>query len=494
MSRLDARVQVELMGKACLTSTSQNYNKKVIVKELSLSGALVQGLPDCSEYVKIMPELLNGKRIELEGEIVRVDKDVAGLEFCCSDIGVLETLWENIRGVVSCQGACPYCGSKLATQAVRCGACRMPLNFDDENYFKEHFRSTFLARVKNRVDKLEIDHLEKIIKVIDRVILRDKGEPAEEEFVGTSPAMLKVFSMIRKVAPTDVNVLILGESGTGKELTANAIHERSPRKDKPFVAINSAAIPENLLEAELFGFEKGAFTGAHAARKGKFEQANGGTVFLDEIGDLPPALQAKLLRFLEDRIVERIGGKCGRKVDVRIITATNCQLKDMALNGLFRNDLYYRLDGFTINLPPLRCRGEDKVILAQYILRKISLNEKTPDKNFSPEAVGIIRTYDWPGNVRELINKVRRGQLMAAGGIIQPVDMDLPVAIVEEGLGTMKKEVATTQKKIIEKVLHDHNYVITRSAKALGISRPSLYALMKKHNISKANGGVDSFT
>jgi transcriptional regulator with PAS, ATPase and Fis domain len=466
-------------------NNSRDHNKSVVIKELSLSGALIQGLPDCSEVVRIKPELPNGKKIELKGQIVRVEKDVSVVELHQLDMATMETLWGNIREKVSFQSNCPYCGAENNNDSSQCCDCSLPFNFEDKNYLKKHFKDTFLDRIKIRTDKLDSDHLEKIIKFIDKEISRGKGQPTDEEFVGTSPAMLEVFSMIRKVAPTNVNVLILGESGTGKELTAKAIHERSPRKEKPFLAINSAAIPEGLLEAELFGFEKGAFTGAHAPRKGKFEQADGGTLFLDEIGDLPTGLQAKLLRFLEDRVVERIGAKGGKKVDVRIITATNCKLEEMIQKGVFRNDLFYRLDGFTIKLPALRNRGEDKIILAQYILKKISQSENSPHRSFSTETIETIKAYDWPGNVRELINKIRRGHLMAVESEIQPEDIDLHNVRTEVEKGTMHTEIATTQKKLVEKTLQDHNFIITRSAKALGISRPSLYALMKKYNISK---------
>jgi transcriptional regulator with GAF, ATPase, and Fis domain len=289
--------------------------------------------------------------------------------------------------------------------------------------------------------------------------------------------------MIRKVAPTDMNVLILGESGTGKELTARAIHERSERKNKPFVALNCAAIPESLLEAELFGHERGAFTGAYATRKGKFEIADGGTVFLDEIGDLSPGLQAKILRFLEDRIVERIGAKGGRKVNVRIVAATNCNLNNMVENGRFRNDLFFRLDAFTINLPPLRERGEDKVILARFFFKKIAQTENSHLKGFSEEAIEAIRKYHWPGNVRELINKVRRSIVMAAGEHIEPADMQLDENKTAADENSFQGLAAKSQKELVIKVLEENNFVIARSAKALGISRPSLYHWMRKFEI-----------
>jgi transcriptional regulator with PAS, ATPase and Fis domain len=295
--------------------------------------------------------------------------------------------------------------------------------------------------------------------------------------------MLEVFSMIRKAARTDMSILVLGESGTGKELTAKAIHERSERKDKPLVALNCAAIPEGLLEAELFGYEKGAFTGAYSSKKGKFEAADGGTIFLDEIGDLSPALQAKLLRFLEDRRIERIGGKSGKKVDVRIIAATNCNLNGMVEKGTFRTDLFFRLNSLTIKLPPLRDRGEDKVILAKYFFKKIGRAEGTSLKGFSERAITAIRGYNWPGNVRELVNKVRRGIVMAAGEVMEPADMELADSHGTLETATAKEIHPGAQVKIVSQALEKHNFVISKAAKELQISRPTLYALIKKYEL-----------
>ena len=202
-----------------------------------------------------------------------------------------------------------------------------------------------------------MEQLQKLVNFVDVDLLKVRASEEMQDFVGTSPHMLQIFSKIRKVAKTELSVLILGESGTGKELTALAIHERSTRKSKPFVTINCAAIPENLLEAELFGHEKGSFTGAYATKKGKMESADGGTVFLDEIGEMPMSLQAKLLRFLQDRIVERVGSTSGKKVNVRVIAATNCDLDLAIQEGRFRSDLYYRLDEFAIQLPPFGTGG-----------------------------------------------------------------------------------------------------------------------------------------
>jgi transcriptional regulator with PAS, ATPase and Fis domain len=289
--------------------------------------------------------------------------------------------------------------------------------------------------------------------------------------------------MIRKVAPTDIPVLITGESGTGKELTSMAIHERSGRRNKPFVPINCAAIPENLLEAELFGHEKGSFTGAYNQKKGKFEYADGGTIFLDEIGELSLNLQSKLLRFLEDKIVEKIGSNEGKKVNVRLIAATNRDLKAAIAKGTFRTDLFYRLDVFNINLPPVRDRGEDKIILARYFLNKFS-KEMNLMKTFSGEAIDAIKSYDWPGNVREIINKVRRAVVMSKESTITPHDLDLEVPTLETETVTSLKEVrySIEKQKLIEAMKHCNNN-ISKVARVLGISRPSVYSLRKKYNI-----------
>src|SRR5438477_2367494 len=231
--------------------------------------------------------------------------------------------------------------------------------------------------------------------------------------LGTSQQMQSVFSFIRKVAGTNVPVLLLGESGTGKEMAAAAIHRRSARKDGSFVAINCNAIPENLLESELFGHEKGAFTGAHIQRKGMMETASGGTLFLDEIGELPPAIQVKLLRFLQDQRFQRVGGRQEIQIDTRIVAATNADLKDVVAKGKFREDLYFRLAVVVIKLPPLRERGQDVELLAREFLQQFAVQCDKGNLAFAPDALNAIRRHTWPGNVRELQNRVKRATIMA---------------------------------------------------------------------------------
>jgi transcriptional regulator with PAS, ATPase and Fis domain len=358
----------------------------------------------------------------------------------------------------------------------------MYLNFANEQYLERHVENTFAQRIGIRLSKINLEYIQKIMQFVDSKLLNFQHHSPDKEFVGTSPGMLAVFSMIRKVAPTEMNVLILGESGTGKELTAKALHRLSLRKNGPFVAVNCAAIPENLLEAELFGYEKGAFTGALATKRGKFESADGGTLFLDEIGDLTPNLQAKLLRFLEDRIVERVGSICAKKVDVRIVAATNSDLNSAINDGRFRPDLYYRLNSFTILLPPLRERGEDKVLLARHFLRRTACPGQEP-KEFTDASLEAIRRHSWPGNVRELENKVKRGCLMAAGELVDPVSMELDErATVLRLPGTVATETRSRREIVIE-ALERNGYVIAKAARELNISRPSMYALIKKYGL-----------
>jgi two-component system NtrC family response regulator len=301
--------------------------------------------------------------------------------------------------------------------------------------------------------------------------------------LGTSAAMCQVVGAIRKVAATDVPVLLVGESGTGKELTAKAIHERSARKDGPFVVINCAAIPETLLEAELFGHERGSFTGAIQSRKGKVEFAQKGTLFLDEIGELPLAIQAKLLRFLQDRSFQRVGGRVTLDVDARIVAATNIDLKRAIERGAFREDLYYRLGVVTINMVPLRERGEDALVIARVFLKRVRAQMRKPIRGFTPQALRAIEAYAWPGNVRELSNKIRRAVALAEGRYLTPEDLDIPVdaVAVDARPPTLREARERLEADMARRTLARYNWNLSRVAEELGITRPTLYALIRKH-------------
>ena len=308
-----------------------------------------------------------------------------------------------------------------------------------------------------------------------------------EDMLGTSPQMQAVFGLIRKVAATNAPVLLLGESGTGKEMAAAAIHRRSTRKDGPFVAINCNAIPENLLESELFGHEKGAFTGAHIQRKGLLETASGGTLFLDEIGELPPAIQVKLLRFLQEQRLQRVGGRQEIQVDTRLVAATNADLKELIQKGQFREDLYFRLAVVTIRLLPLRERGEDVVFLACEFLQRYAGQNGQAKMVFAPDALRAMNRYSWPGNVRELQNRVKRGVIMTTGSRITAKDLELDdeKSLTGSSATTLRQAREQVEREMVEQALKKNSGKITTAAADLGISRPTLYELMEKLGISK---------
>lgn len=305
----------------------------------------------------------------------------------------------------------------------------------------------------------------------------------DETIVGQGPAMTRLLAHLRKVARVDAPVLVTGESGTGKELAAQAIHRYSSRGARAFVAVNCAAIPATLIQSELFGHERGAFTGASQAKQGFFEAAEGGTLFLDEIADLPLDLQSNLLRFLQEKTINRVGSTQSISIDVRIIAATNVDLDEAVRCGRFRKDLFYRLNVLSLSVPALRERNEDLEPLAQYFFRRFS-SEKNPRViGFSTRAFFAMQAHDWPGNVRELINRVRRAMVMAEGRLITAADLGLErrhPQPIQEGLGEVR---ITAERDAIVAGLHRAHRNVSRAARELGISRMTLYRLMAKHNI-----------
>jgi two-component system NtrC family response regulator len=313
--------------------------------------------------------------------------------------------------------------------------------------------------------------------------LRSRAGAVLDGIIGSSPAMLEAGRLVEKVSPTNATVLLLGETGTGKELFARAVHRLSARRDGPFVAINCAAIPENLLEAELFGYEKGAYTGAHKQTPGKFELASSGTLLLDEIGDMPVALQSKLLRFLEERTVERIGGRTAIPVDVRVICATHQDLPNLIAQQRFRQDLYYRVSEVAIRLPPLRERIGDAVPLAQHFLELAAIRHGRAVRGFSPRALKAIAAHPWPGNVRELENIVNSAVIMADGKRIDTDDLHLGAAGGE--ILDLREVRNAAEKRAIERALTQANSNLSKVAGLLGVSRPTLYDLLEKHGLKR---------
>ena len=313
--------------------------------------------------------------------------------------------------------------------------------------------------------------------------LARRAESPLQGVITADPGMLKVCRMIERVAPSDATVLLLGDSGTGKEVLARALHQLSPRAKERFVAINCAAIPENLLESELFGYEKGAFTGATRQTIGKIEHAHKGTLFLDEIGDLPMSLQAKLLRFLQERTVERLGGRNEIPVDIRVLGATNQNLDQLMKAGSFREDLYYRISEISVTIPPLRARQGDRSLLAHALLERFARDQRKPRRGFTSEAISAIEGYGWPGNVREMENVIRRAVIMADGPRITPEDLDLDVsAAPEDNLGLREARDAAEQQAVL-KAMGRSNGNIAHAADLLGITRPTLYNLLDKFGL-----------
>lgn len=342
---------------------------------------------------------------------------------------------------------------------------------------------------------VEIDELKVVLKrAIYLVALekehRDKqsglAQRGFQGMIGSSPQMQDVYAMIKKVASSDIPVLITGDSGTGKELVARAIHNLSARKNGPLVTINCGAIPENLIESELFGHEKGAFTGAHVQRKGKIEMAQSGTLFLDEIGELPLAMQVKLLRFLQESMVERIGGREMIPVDTRVLAASNRDLKEGMIKGTFREDLYFRIGVVTIQMPLLREREGDVLLLSQAFLTRYAKEARKKLIGFTREAVHALEGYDWPGNVRELENKIKRAVVMAEGTRVRAEDLEMEIGGAQERqpMGLKEAREALEKKMVLDALARNHDN-ISLAAEELGVSRPTLYDLMNKYGIKR---------
>ena len=306
---------------------------------------------------------------------------------------------------------------------------------------------------------------------------------ALEGLLAASPEMLKVCRTVERLAPTDVSTLLLGESGTGKEVLVKALHRLSDRSEKKLVAINCAAIPEALLESELFGYEKGAFTGATKTTPGKIEVADGGILFLDEVGDLPLALQAKLLRFLQERVIERVGGRDEIAVDVRVLCATHRDLPELIREGTFREDLYYRINEATIAVPPLRDRHGDAVLLARAFLERFARELKRPIRSFTPQALQAIEQHPWPGNVRELENRVKRAVIMTDGTQISEEDLELTENEADPAPFNLREVREKAESRAIMRALSRTDNNVSKTADLLGVTRPTLYNLMRKYSV-----------
>jgi Nif-specific regulatory protein len=320
-----------------------------------------------------------------------------------------------------------------------------------------------------------------------KTVLKESYQPTN--IIGKSHAMRAIYDLLAQVAPSDTTVLIRGESGTGKEMVAQAVHYSSPRADKPFIKVNCAALPETVIESELFGHEKGAFTGAIATRKGRFELADTGTIFLDEIGDLSPAMQVKLLRVLQEREIERVGGSRTIKIDVRVIAATNRPLEELLQKNLFREDLYYRLNVFPLHLPPLRERKSDILLLADHFIEKYNKKTHKNVKRIATSAINLLMSYHWPGNVRELENVVERAVLLANNDVILGIHLPPSLQSAESTgtapTATLEETVDRIERELILDALKSSKGNYSKAAKALGITERIMGLRIKKYNLDK---------
>jgi two-component system, NtrC family, response regulator len=365
-------------------------------------------------------------------------------------------------------------GRELAVQAVGLGAT---------DFYHKPLNAAVLSIVVRRA--FRIRELEE-----ENGRLREQtGSMALEGIIGVSDAMRSLCRSVEKVAPTNATVLILGESGTGKELLARALQRLSGRSHQPFVAINCAAIPDTLLESELFGYEKGAFTGAAKRTLGKLELASGGTVFLDEIGEMPPSLQAKLLRVVQERTVERIGGRSPVPLDLRIICATNRNLDALITSASFREDLYYRISEVTIKVPPLRERQGDSLLLAQFLLQQMSERFGRSTRGLAPDAIRAIQAHRWPGNVRELENRIKGAVIMADGAVVTASDLGLQDPGEDTEYLNLRVARQRAETQAVRQALAVARGNLSRAAELLGVTRPTLYDLLEKHRIDAAQFG-----
>ena len=317
------------------------------------------------------------------------------------------------------------------------------------------------------------------LQVANRNLVEQLRQVSQGGIIGSSAPMKDVFKVIRRVSPTDINVLVLGETGTGKELIAKEVHRLSTRKDKPFVAVNCGAIPENLLESELFGHKRGAFTGAMSDKIGKFEAANGGTIFLDEIGEMPMSLQVKLLRVLQERIIERVGEVQGRPLDIRVLSATNKNLDEEIRSGNFREDLFYRLNEVTLKLPALRDRGDDIYQIAQFLLNKYAEQYGSKAKNFTAGCLNAMKSYYWPGNVRELENRIKKAVIMTDRGQLTPEDLGI-VHQDKKALQTLANAEEEFKKNYIRQALDQNAWNKAQTARDLDVDPRTIFRYIEK--------------
>ena len=466
--------------------------KNVMCKQTGL----VRELQEISMYKSILEQILENAYegvvvTDATGKIIMLNNAYAnylGIDAQAAIGKHVTEVIDNTRVHTVVQSGVPEFGKLQRIGSHKAVVTRLPILFNQEivaGVGIVHYRE--LQDMKELLDKLNSLESE-LAQIKEEYAGRRVAHYSIQDIIGESPQVLALKKQIRKAADSNSTVLILGENGTGKELVAHAIHYLSARSSKPFVRINCAAIPADILESELFGYVGGAFTGSNrGGKKGKIEMADSGTLFLDEIGDLPPEVQANLLRFLEEKKIHRLGGTKPIPANVRVVASTNTHLEQAVREGRFREDLYYRLNVLHLRTPSLRERKGDVELLARYFFTKFTAETKTSAKGFSRDALEVINRYDWPGNVRELMNRIRRAVMLSEGPHIIPSDMELERRSLGRGFVTLDEARMAADREAIQATLLRTRFNIARAAQELGVSRMTLYRLMEKYDIRRDN-------
>lgn len=484
MKRLDARVITNLPARALYLHRSERVEESVTVRDISLGGALVQGLGRVEpggSWLSLRSELPREGEVEFQGTVVRKQDGFTAMKFFTPSLPTARSLWKHIRRDLGHADSCPYCRQATLPTKDNCPGCSRFVAFDNPLYIEKHLAQTMEQRIQGALRGLGLSELQTVLSHLEQVAAKNLPTVSDIGLVGCSVAMRSVFDQIDSLASGNANVLILGAPGTEKSQVARAIHNKSARKLMPFLELGVVATPEAFLEPELFGYQKGAFRQAGRTQKGLLEAADGGSVFIDDMGSLSPSLQARLFCFFKDGIVERLGTKGGKRVDVRVFGGLPSAPKALVEADTFLSNM----DPVTLELPVLKDRGEDVVLLAESFLRKFAAEKENAPEGFAPDALKVIREKSWDGNLLELERCIRDAVALAAGPQISASDLGVSESCGKTAEKDLRTELARSQKEQVAQALESSGFVIAHAAKVLGISRPSLYSLMRKHNIRK---------
>lgn len=483
MFRLDARASTDLPATIHCLDPAVEKGEAIVLKQLSLSGALIQGASLNSGLFHLNPELPGVKQVELRGQVVRSFDDYAALHFLTSDVQSLSTLWGAIKKQLLVRQACPYCDDPLVTPGSVCSRCNNNLDFSDQTYLKKHLSKTFSSRTKQQLDQLSLSRVQQLCRLIETESSPNTDWDEHAQIIGRSAEMRQLLDFAREAAQKDDSLLLSGEPGVGKRFIARVIHNLSSRRFHPFIVADAEAMSPKVLEAEVFGYRKGAFRGAEQNRKGMLELADGGTLLLAGVEKYHPGFQARLLDFFEKRVVERLGSKRQHLTNVRIILTAK---QDFSAWGAdtFISRVQTALSLSSAHIPSLRERGEDSLMLAEFFSEQYGWSNGRL-KGFSTAAQEKLCHSRWPRNIDELHNLIKASLDIAKGPLIEVADLGKAGQKIVRDTVVLKEQVSRSQRETVKKVLEENNYVISRAARVLGITRPTLYDLMKKLEIQR---------